>query len=82
VLDPFCGCGTTLIVAWKLSRNWIGVDSNKKAIDFSLQRLAKTGCTEAKVIDAYLALVPVAVNVLSGKSVKKQLQEQEVGEWR
>jgi site-specific DNA-methyltransferase (adenine-specific) len=26
VLDPFCGCGTTVIVAHKLNRRWIGVD--------------------------------------------------------
>jgi DNA modification methylase len=24
VLDPFCGCGTTLIAAQKLNRKWIG----------------------------------------------------------
>jgi len=26
VLDPFCGCGTSVIVAGKLKRNWVGVD--------------------------------------------------------
>jgi len=26
VLDPFCGCGTTVIVAHKLNRHWIGID--------------------------------------------------------
>jgi len=26
VLDPFCGCGTTVIVASKLNRKWIGID--------------------------------------------------------
>ncbi|MFC1916980.1 DNA-methyltransferase [Chloroflexota bacterium] len=26
VLDPFCGCGTTVIVASKLNREWIGID--------------------------------------------------------
>jgi DNA modification methylase len=26
VLDPFCGCGTTVIVASKLNRQWIGID--------------------------------------------------------
>ena len=26
VLDPFCGCGTTVIVASRLGREWIGVD--------------------------------------------------------
>ena len=26
VLDPFCGCGTTLMAAEALNRNWIGID--------------------------------------------------------
>jgi DNA modification methylase len=26
VLDPFCGCGTTIVVAQKLKRRWIGID--------------------------------------------------------
>jgi site-specific DNA-methyltransferase (adenine-specific) len=26
VLDPFCGCGTTVIAASKLNRQWIGID--------------------------------------------------------
>ena len=26
ILDPFCGCGTTVIVASKLNRQWIGID--------------------------------------------------------
>src|SRR5204863_3820542 len=26
VLDPFCGCGTTLVAAQKLNRKWLGID--------------------------------------------------------
>lgn len=26
VLDPFCGCGTPIVSAHKLNRNWIGID--------------------------------------------------------
>jgi len=26
VLDPFCGCGTTIVAAEKLKRKWIGID--------------------------------------------------------
>ena len=32
VLDPFCGCGTTLAVAAKLQRYWIGIDISQTAI--------------------------------------------------
>ena len=31
VLDPFCGCATTLIAAEQLDRRWVGIDLWKKA---------------------------------------------------
>jgi DNA modification methylase len=39
VADFFCGSGTTLAVAKKLNRQWIGVDNNPNAIELSKQRL-------------------------------------------
>ena len=32
VLDPFCGCGTTIAAAQKLERQWIGIDITQAAI--------------------------------------------------
>ncbi len=32
VLDPFCGCGTTLIAAERLKRSWIGIDIEPMAL--------------------------------------------------
>ena len=40
VLDPFCGCGTTVQVAEKLHRNWIGIDITHLAIGLIKQRLS------------------------------------------
>lgn len=42
VLDPFCGCGTTLDAAVKLGRHWIGVDITYLAIDLIRNRLRLT----------------------------------------
>jgi len=39
VADFFCGTGTTLAVAKKLKRRWIGVDNNPKAIKLAKKRL-------------------------------------------
>ncbi|MCY4171346.1 MAG: site-specific DNA-methyltransferase [Bacteroidetes bacterium] len=33
VLDPFCGCGTTVAVAKKLNRQFVGIDISSFAID-------------------------------------------------
>ena len=41
VLDCFCGSGTTLAVAEKLKRKWIGCDISSHAIDVSRKRLEK-----------------------------------------
>jgi site-specific DNA-methyltransferase (adenine-specific) len=40
VLDPFCGCGTTIEAAEKLNRNWIGIDLTHLAIQLVRKRLA------------------------------------------
>lgn len=39
VLDPFCGCGTTVAAAEKLKRSWIGIDITYLAISLIEQRL-------------------------------------------
>ena len=39
VLDPFCGCGTTIAVAERLKRRWIGIDITQIAIGLIKTRL-------------------------------------------
>lgn len=48
VLDPFCGCGTTITVAEKLGRRWIGIDITHLAISLMRHRLEDTFKGEAK----------------------------------
>ncbi|GGH52012.1 site-specific DNA-methyltransferase [Frigidibacter albus] len=39
VLDPFCGCGTTVHAAQKLGRQWVGIDVTHLAIGLIEKRL-------------------------------------------
>lgn len=39
VLDPFCGCGTTVEAAEKLGRKWIGIDVAIRAVEIIKDRL-------------------------------------------
>jgi site-specific DNA-methyltransferase (adenine-specific) len=39
VLDPFCGCGTTVHAAQKLNRRWIGIDVTHLAVGLIKRRL-------------------------------------------
>ena len=42
ILDPFCGCGTTVNVAERLHRQWIGIDITHLAISLIKNRLHDT----------------------------------------
>ena len=39
VADFFCGCGTTIVAAQRLNREWIGMDASKTACDVMLNRI-------------------------------------------
>jgi site-specific DNA-methyltransferase (adenine-specific) len=41
VLDPFCGCGTSIAAAQKLGRRWIGIDITHLSIALMKYRLEK-----------------------------------------
>ena len=48
VLDPFCGCGTTVHAAQKLKRQWIGIDVTHLAIGLIERRLRDAFGKEAQ----------------------------------
>jgi DNA modification methylase len=50
VLDPFCGCGTTIDAAEKLGRDWIGIDVTQLAISLIKNRLQDTYGSRLKFI--------------------------------
>src|ERR1043165_5078091 len=50
VLDPFCGCGTTIDAAEKLGRKWIGIDITALAISLIKNRLLDTYGKEVEIV--------------------------------
>jgi site-specific DNA-methyltransferase (adenine-specific) len=51
VLDAFCGCGTALVAAQKLKRQWIGIDISPTACRVMAKRLKKdTGLKEDETL--------------------------------
>lgn len=48
VLDPFCGCGTTIAAAQRLNRHWIGIDITHLAISLMKHRLKNAFGEEIK----------------------------------
>ncbi len=52
VLDAYCGCGTTVAVAQKFKRQWIGIDITYQSISLILKRLEdqNTGALDNLVI--------------------------------
>jgi DNA modification methylase len=62
VLDPFCGCGTTIAAAQNLGRRWIGIDITNLAISLIRHRLADTfgSAAEYEVIGEPVSLPDAA----------------------
>ena len=48
VLDPFCGCGTTISSAIQNDRKWIGIDISPDAINITKERIKELGAIEGE----------------------------------
>jgi len=54
ILDAFCGCGTTIVIAQRNKRQWIGIDISPTACRVMAKRLVMLGLKEGvnfKVLD-------------------------------
>ena len=47
VLDPFCGCATTLVAAESLGREWAGIDIAEQAVNLVVSRLQQAADQDA-----------------------------------
>ncbi|MHB8718110.1 MAG: DNA methyltransferase [Candidatus Dormibacteria bacterium] len=50
VLDPFAGCGTALVVAHRLKREWVGIDISPTACNLMQRRLQKAGALSIRQV--------------------------------
>lgn len=48
VLDPMCGCGTALVVAHRLGRQWVGIDVSPTAVNVMKRRMQPLGVFTTK----------------------------------
>ncbi len=62
VLDPFCGCGTTVAAAKELGRKWIGIDISSHAIDL---------IKEVKLRDKSIATKGIPYDFASARKLAK-----------
>lgn len=63
VLDAFCGCGTTLVVAQKLKRRWIGIDISPTSCRVMAKRL-EDECAVKEGTDFWIRDLPKSADEL------------------
>ena len=70
VFDPFLGSGTSAVVAYKLNRNYVGIELNRDYCLWAAKRLMNA--TKNKVIQGYSDKVFWERNALNSREVKKK----------
>lgn len=51
VLDPFAGCGTTMVVAHRLKRQWVGIDISPTAVSLMKRRMERVGAFGVRLVN-------------------------------
>ncbi|MGQ0567452.1 MAG: DNA methyltransferase [Gemmobacter sp.] len=69
VLDAYCGCGTTVAVAQRLNRRWIGIDITYQSISLILKRLADKYPDTWPQVEANILLDGVPRDIASARAL-------------
>ena len=76
VLDPFCGCATTIIAANNLKRRWIGIDRRKDARYHIVTRLMGITPKERERLEKYKIESPYLRDWLDGQMQRYEMHYQ------
>lgn len=69
VLDAYCGCGTTVAVAQRLNRRWIGIDITYQSISLILKRFADKYKADWPAVEATIKLDGVPKDIASAMAL-------------
>ena len=69
VLDAYCGCGTTVAVAQKLNRRWVGIDITFHSISLILKRLKDSNPDHWTEIEKTIYLSGVPEDMASARAL-------------
>ena len=61
VLDPFCGCGTTMVAAERLRRSWVGIDVEPMALSVLRDRFRRGELNDDFQVKGLLSTKPTDV---------------------
>ena len=75
VLDAYCGCGTTVAVAQRLNRQWIGIDITYQSIALILKRLEDRYPDEWPAIRANILLDGVPKDLESAMALANRADD-------
>ena len=90
VLDAFCGCGTTLAVAKKLNRKWIGIDISPIGCTVMANRIKyplkdiqgmKYSLEQAKELD-WMDFQKMCIFAINGKPLTKKGSDDGLDGWQ
>lgn len=70
ILDPFCGCGTTVHAAEELGRQWIGIDISRFSTELMRQRILSNYPARVQVTD--IGIVGLPDNLQSARYLARE----------
>ena len=70
VLDPFCGCGTTVHAAEQLNRQWIGIDISRFSTELMRERVLSN--FPARIHSSGIGLVGLPENVVQARELARE----------